>query len=226
MGWLVPLAHYMMTSSNGNIFPVPGEFHTQRPMTPSFDVFFNLRLNKRLSKQSWGWWFETLSRPLWRHCNERPCPLYASFENKSFMTEEALRFVLSGKRLMLSRVTCLCDFVGDDIVTQMMYTIYIPYFRNVHYKVSQEDWLQMVDSFSEYFNPLQSSARKQVRPFVTLVPNERRELTQLSFDLSHYVREFGAEVCSFMSRFADQIASHWSRFYIWFRISKFLWISL
>ena len=21
------------------------------------------------SKQSWGWWFETLSRPLWRHCN-------------------------------------------------------------------------------------------------------------------------------------------------------------
>ena len=27
-------------------------------------------LNKRLSKQSWGWWFETLSRPLWCHCNE------------------------------------------------------------------------------------------------------------------------------------------------------------
>ena len=34
-----------------------------------FDVFFDLRLNKRLSKQSWGWWFETLSRSLWRHCN-------------------------------------------------------------------------------------------------------------------------------------------------------------
>ena len=33
--------------------------------------FFDLRLNKRLSKQSWGWWFETLSRPLWRRCNER-----------------------------------------------------------------------------------------------------------------------------------------------------------
>ena len=25
--------------------------------------------NKRLSNQSWGWWFETPSRPLWRHCN-------------------------------------------------------------------------------------------------------------------------------------------------------------
>ena len=48
---------------------VPGEFPAQRPMTRSFDVFFDLRLNKRLSKQSWGWWYEALSRPLWRHCN-------------------------------------------------------------------------------------------------------------------------------------------------------------
>ena len=49
--------------------PVPGEFPTQRPVTWSFDVFFDLHLNKRLSKQWWGWWFETLSRPLWRQCN-------------------------------------------------------------------------------------------------------------------------------------------------------------
>ena len=35
----------------------------QRPVTRSFDVFFDLRLNKRLRKQSWGWWFETPSRP-------------------------------------------------------------------------------------------------------------------------------------------------------------------
>ena len=49
--------------------PVPGEFPTQRPVTRSFDVFFDLRLNKWFSKQSWGWWFETLSCPLWRHCN-------------------------------------------------------------------------------------------------------------------------------------------------------------
>ena len=34
--------------------PVTGEFHAQRPVTRSFDVFFDLRLNKRLSKQSWG----------------------------------------------------------------------------------------------------------------------------------------------------------------------------
>ena len=49
--------------------PVPGEFHAQGPMTRSYDVFFDLRLNKRLGKQSWGWQSETSSRPFWRHCN-------------------------------------------------------------------------------------------------------------------------------------------------------------
>ena len=48
--------------------PVTAEFIAQRLVTRSFDVFFDLRLNKRLSKQSWGWWFETPSHPLWRHC--------------------------------------------------------------------------------------------------------------------------------------------------------------
>ena len=58
------MANIMMTSSN--IFRVTA---TQKPVTRSFYVFFDLRLNERLSKESWGWWFETLSRPLWRHCN-------------------------------------------------------------------------------------------------------------------------------------------------------------
>ena len=49
--------------------PVHGEFPAQRPVTRSFDVFFDVGPNKRLSKQSWGWWFETLSPSLWRHRN-------------------------------------------------------------------------------------------------------------------------------------------------------------
>ena len=49
--------------------PVTGEFPAKRPVTRSFDVFFDLRLNKRLSKQSWGWWFEMPSCSLWHHCN-------------------------------------------------------------------------------------------------------------------------------------------------------------
>ena len=49
--------------------PVTGEFHPQRPVTRSFDDFFDVHLNKRLSKQSRGWWLGTPSCSLWRHCN-------------------------------------------------------------------------------------------------------------------------------------------------------------
>ena len=49
--------------------PVADEFHAQRPVTRSFGDFFDLRLNKLLSKQSWGWWSETPPRSLWRQCN-------------------------------------------------------------------------------------------------------------------------------------------------------------
>ena len=71
----------MTTSSNGTTSallaicagnsPISGEFPSQRPLTRRFDVFFDLRLNKRLNEQWWGWWFETPSHPLWRHSNIR-----------------------------------------------------------------------------------------------------------------------------------------------------------
>ena len=48
--------------------PVTGEFPAQRPVTRSFDFFFDL--NKRWNKQWWGWWFKTPLHPLWCHCND------------------------------------------------------------------------------------------------------------------------------------------------------------
>ena len=86
---IISIFALMMTSSNGNIFRVtgplcgeftgPGEFPAQRPVTRSFDVSFDLRLNTRLSKQPWGWWFETLSWSLWRQCNDSYWNLISSF---------------------------------------------------------------------------------------------------------------------------------------------------
>ena len=68
---------HMMTTSIGNILldlcdgnpPVTGGFPSQRPVTRSFDVFFDMRMNKRLSKQSRCRWFETPPSSLWCHCN-------------------------------------------------------------------------------------------------------------------------------------------------------------
>ena len=77
---MIMLPVIMMTSSNGNIFrvtgPLCGELTSDRriPRTKASDAELwcscDLHLNKRLGKQSWGWWFETPSRSFWRHCNE------------------------------------------------------------------------------------------------------------------------------------------------------------
>ena len=80
----------MMTSWNENIFRVTGpmcQFAGQRwiPLTKAsdaeiqVDVLSDLRPNKRLCKQSRHWWFETTSRPLWRHCNDGYC--YSSLKS-------------------------------------------------------------------------------------------------------------------------------------------------
>ena len=75
-----PIDPGMMTSSNGNIICVSGllcgKFTGDRwiPRTKATDeelwCFFDLRLNRRLSKQCRHWWFETLLRSLWRRCDE------------------------------------------------------------------------------------------------------------------------------------------------------------
>ena len=57
----------LLTYCAGNS-PVTGEFPAQRPVTWSFAVFFDRRLNQQLSKQWRRRWFETPSRSLWSHC--------------------------------------------------------------------------------------------------------------------------------------------------------------
>ena len=63
----------MMTSSNWNIYRVNGSFPSQRPVTRSFHIFFDLRLNRRFSKESRRRWFETPSRSLCHHRNGVKC---------------------------------------------------------------------------------------------------------------------------------------------------------
>ena len=93
--------YHMMTSSNGNIFrvtgPLCGEFtgHRWIPLTKgqwcrALVVFFICALNKRLGKQSWGGWFETSSRSLWRHCNE--------YHHRGLRGHLVLRFMINNLR--------------------------------------------------------------------------------------------------------------------------------
>ena len=95
-----------MTSSNGKIYaywPFERGIHRgQRLETRSFDVFFDLLLNKRLSKQSWGWRFETLSLPLWRHRNAMARQLWRCIrEAQSLVADMRRLFIQHGHRRSL-----------------------------------------------------------------------------------------------------------------------------
>ena len=110
--WGVPYWQIMMTSSKWNVFratglcvgnsPVTGEFPTQRPVTRSFEVFFDLPQNKRLGKQSWGWWFETPSCTLWRHCNVSCKWLFLTFRVPHMVFREMLEIYLSERHLKVN----------------------------------------------------------------------------------------------------------------------------
>ena len=82
---------------------------SQRPVTGSFDVFFDLCLNKRLSKQSRRRWFETPSHSLWHHCNAkkakpRPEPMLTYCQvDLSGPVFSGIRDVLLGPHLL----TCI-----------------------------------------------------------------------------------------------------------------------
>ena len=78
--WHIHLSRFISTKSYGdvikwNIFRVTGHRSPVKGQWRGALIFLHLSLNKRLSNQSWGWWFETPLRPLSRHCNVMPTQL-------------------------------------------------------------------------------------------------------------------------------------------------------
>ena len=93
--------------------PVPNEFPAKRPVTQSFNVFFDLHPNKRLSKQWWGWWFETQSCPLWRQCNAAKKTQENALEN--VMCKNGVHFVSA----LMSQPTTSCWVMGVGLQSDM-----------------------------------------------------------------------------------------------------------
>ena len=108
--------------------PVPGEFPAQRPVTRSFDVFFDLCSNKRLSKQSWGWWFETPSCPLWRHRNVVTLSSKLYVPSRSLCSED--QYLLNTPRWCLE--TFGIRALHDDVIKLKHFPRYWPFVRGIH----------------------------------------------------------------------------------------------
>ena len=130
--------------------PVTGEFPTPSSVTRSFDVFFDLRLNKRLSKQWWGWWFETPSRPTWRHRNEfvmlfffcgyhrwvkniihwcetKPDPVYCIYQMSYFAICRYINFSPPGQNGLH-----FADPVHDGVIKWKHFPRYRSFVRGIH----------------------------------------------------------------------------------------------
>ena len=181
----------MMTSSNGNIFRVtgplcgdftgPGEFPTQRPATRSFDVFFDLRLNKRLSKQPWGWWFETPPLSLRRQCNvkytcSRKWPLIKITPWHMFIYIFVFTFVTVRLNLTESTLVSMVTF-SVDAATQKQ--ISLPTIKGL-----TKDYLCRGSEFFIFFVKLMASTGYLLDLVVT--PQKERSRREAWYKLCHH----------------------------------------
>ena len=81
---------------------------TQRPVTRRFvDISFDLILNKRLSKQRWGWWFVTPSHPLWSHCNDVRANMAMVSDGQFLFRRKHFGGLLAYNKITM---TCLIEF--------------------------------------------------------------------------------------------------------------------
>ena len=106
---------------------VTGEFPSQRLVVESFDAFFHLRLNKRLSKQS-SWWLETPSRSLWCNCyvTEIPSAYYQLQSNPSYIACQWDENEIIYSSLYMTQ---------DVTKTGMIFVAYLIELHNTFYKL-------------------------------------------------------------------------------------------
>ena len=111
--------------------PATNEFPSQRPVMRSFEVFFDLRMNKWLSKQSICRWFETPSCPLWRHCNVvliaqiKVIPCHRPLANFCIVAMYKFR-ITSDWQIYVPEVFCYCYV---DSISVKLY----PWAKNFHF---------------------------------------------------------------------------------------------
>ena len=141
---------------------VTGEFPAQRPVTWSFDVFFDLRLNKQLIKQWRWWWFETPSRSLWRHCIDhasnclscRKISIYVQYYHVQGKTGPSNKNI----RLFIKKISAVISFLRK-CYKQKKWKIqnqrYVANFSDTnlqnHFDLMNKCNMNKYDSFKMYF---------------------------------------------------------------------------
>ena len=118
-------ALYIMTSSYKTFSALLSFCEGNPPVTWNFDVFFDLRLNKRLSKQSGRRWFDTPSHSLWRQCNDHGADVWVTCDMKHTTVCESLRR-LQNQRLIffgIISVKATQKCIVNDFCSAMFFSI-------------------------------------------------------------------------------------------------------
>ena len=152
------------------------EFPAQRPVTRSFDVFFDLRLNKRLSKQPWSWWFETPAWSLWRHRNDSV--IISTFSRATYWYSQAKMFnVRSFVPILRTNGICFyfCWALRLDSLIKLQSCLYMHFIeRNVvvlrthlvSYDVCAKLGNEIIQSTTSQYGPQQSTTKCKVCLFL------------------------------------------------------------
>ena len=99
----------------------------------SLIIFFFLSfLIKRLSKQSWCWWFETPSYPLWRHCNE--FATHHSISRGFLLIKVTCRDVPRKCIFYQGYIPCTCSLSKGNILSSAVITLsnIVRYYPNIY----------------------------------------------------------------------------------------------
>ena len=127
------------TSSSRSIFrvigllwgrpQVTGVFPSQSPLMRSFDIFFGLCLNNRLSKQLSGQWFETSLHSLWRRCNDNGKAGRIYTDNKyvkwsNLKAQHCKNGITNAQNIHLPLMPHICQRTGSALVQIMACSLF------------------------------------------------------------------------------------------------------
>ena len=172
--------------------PVTGEFPLQRPVTRSFDVLFDLRFNGLLSKQSWGWWFETSSRPLWRHCNDlhEYCDDFVDGHNYALLRPATQSSTYNHNTEARCAVDGIVD--GDQSISHTRRGDHHPWWK---VKLAYPIWVTHVEIVNRYNSGQELSFNWIDRKLLTFIMSMIWNMALLRIDLQHLCLYYTAASC-------------------------------
>ena len=121
-------------------------------MTRNFDVFFDLSLNKQLSKPLRRRWFETQSNPLWRQCNVEvlyKMPVHGYISSKQFNTKEVHRLgsITPSSPAVMRCILASVNYGADVFISSRRYSIIAGSDQWVRRSVTQTVYKFIIQSF-------------------------------------------------------------------------------